>query len=192
MNSLPTQFCDNCQRTVHPVRRKRVPTPPTPGGVAGLAARYPRGSADSVPVAHCCCHAPPLLPCFPAAGLCLRQWRLRQRRLPPAATATAAAATEPPSWRTHPRHLRHGPAGVRLGKLPALFPPTAPEWAQPSSARGLHDGVLRTSCPIRHRSGMYSQYPLIWHPCALCSPPCVSRNIFFDEGYFLSFAESGQ
>jgi len=46
----------NC---VHPVRRKRVPTPPTPGGVAGLAARYPRRSADPAPVAHYCCHAPP-------------------------------------------------------------------------------------------------------------------------------------
>ena len=38
----------------------------------------------------------------------------------------------------------------------------------------------------------YSQYPLVWHPCALCSPPCVSSNIFFDDGYFLSFAGSGQ
>jgi len=29
--------------------------------------------------------------------------------------------------------------------------PLAPEWAQPSSARGLHDGVLlRISCPTRH------------------------------------------
>jgi len=76
VNSLSTKFCDNCQRTVHPVRRKRVPTPSTPGGVAlhpgggcppprgwlpstpggvaGLAARYSRRSADSVPVAHCC------------------------------------------------------------------------------------------------------------------------------------------
>ena len=44
--------------------------------------------------------------------------------------------------------------GARLRKLSALLPLTAPEWAQPSSARGLHDGVLLPiSCPTRHRSG---------------------------------------
>ena len=101
--SFPTKFCDNCQRIVHPVRRRRVPTPRTPG-VAGLAARHPHLSADSVPVVHCCCHASPLLPCFPAAGMCMWQLRLRQRRKPPAATATAAAAAKPPAWRPHHGH----------------------------------------------------------------------------------------
>jgi len=38
------------------MRKKRIPTPPTPG-VAGVAARYSRRSADSVPIAPCCCRA---------------------------------------------------------------------------------------------------------------------------------------
>jgi len=56
VNSLPTKFFDDCRRTVHPVRRKRVTTAPPPG-VSGLAVRFPRRSADSLPVAHCCCRA---------------------------------------------------------------------------------------------------------------------------------------
>jgi len=108
---------------------------PTPG-VARLVARYPRRSADSVPVAHCCCHAPPLLPCFSAAGLCLRQWRLRKRRLTPAAAATAAAVTETPAWRPHPRYFRDVPTPGD-GRAPATSampapPPPPPRWLCPA------------------------------------------------------------
>jgi len=52
----PRLFAALAPSLMHPVRRKWFRPPPTQG-VAGLAARYPRRYADSVPDAHCCCRA---------------------------------------------------------------------------------------------------------------------------------------
>jgi len=82
-------------------------------------------------------------------------------------------------------------------------------WRCPLQAPGACNGRRLAVASIERRNGcrpcwsrvpppdengiyIYSRYPVIWHPCALCSPPCVSRKVFFDDGYFLSFPGSGQ
>ena len=64
------------------------------------------------------------------------------------------------------------------------------------TARAQHASLWERVIPIMlhhvDKCGPYSQYSLLWHPCALCSPPSISRKIIRDEGYFLTIAGSGQ
>jgi len=88
-----TKFFDECQRTVHPVRKKRLTDAPHPGGGDATRSASLSGSVDFALVARCCA-------CPPHRRLLrgrLRHWPPRARpQYPRRRPATALDAYPPP------------------------------------------------------------------------------------------------